>query len=137
MLDDYIKYIKYIKLFGIKYGSSEEDIKEAYRKMAKVYHPDRTGGSEEKFKELNNGYEYLKNYGHFWRMTMKQKVVCFVSSVVLGIILVMLLSALVLISSTVVLFVVLLMYFIGLSVLFYYLFVFGTEEEVIELKKIK
>lgn len=133
MLDEYLKHIK---LFGVRYGSSGEEIKEAYKKMARVYHPDKPGGSEEKFKELNSGYEYLKNYGHFWSMTTLQKVVCFVSSVIIGAVLLVLLSFLVVISSTMMFFALLMMFFVGLSVLFYYLFVFGTEEEVIKLKKI-
>lgn len=133
MLDDYIKYIK---LFGIRYGSSEEEIKEAYKKMAKVCHPDRKEGSEEKFKELNSGYEFLKNYGHFWSMTTSQKILCFMSSIIIGILILVLLSALITVSSALILFIMLIMFFIGLSILFYYLFVFGTEEEVIRLKKI-
>jgi hypothetical protein len=132
MIDDYIRYVK---LFGIKYGSSEEEIKEAYKKMAKIYHPDK-GGSEEKFKELNSGYEYLKNYGHFWSMNTRQKIMCFVLSTIIGVVLLVLFSALLMVSSTLILFMMLIMFFVGLSVLFYYLFVFGTEEEVVRLKKI-
>lgn len=133
MFDDYIKYIK---LFGIKYGASEEEIREAYKKMAKIYHPDK-GGSEEKFKEISSGYEYLKNYGCLYTMSIKQKIACFILSIIVGILLLILLSSLVVISSAIVLFVVYALFLAMIIILFYYLFVFGTEEEIIELKKIK
>lgn len=133
MFDDYIKYVK---LFGVKYGASEEEIREAYKKMAREYHPDK-GGSEEKFKEISSGYEYLKNYGCLYTMSTKQKIMCFVLSVLVGILLLILFSSLVVISSAIVLFIACVLYFICLCALFYCLFVFGTEDEVIELKKIK
>ena len=56
---------------GLKEGASKEEIKIAYRKLAKEYHPDKlTGMSEgiiniakEKFQTIASAYEYLnKNY---------------------------------------------------------------------------
>ncbi|MHA1785636.1 MAG: DnaJ C-terminal domain-containing protein [Candidatus Helarchaeota archaeon] len=50
------------KILGIKKGASEEDIKRAFRKMARKYHPDVNPGdktAEQKFKEVNEAYQIL------------------------------------------------------------------------------
>ncbi|MEI8377163.1 MAG: DnaJ C-terminal domain-containing protein [bacterium] len=52
----------FYKLFGISHEAKPDEIKAAYRKMAKIYHPDTNKGnkvSEDKFKELNEAYEIL------------------------------------------------------------------------------
>lgn len=52
----------FYKLFGISSDAKLEDIKSAYRKLAKIYHPDTNKGnkaSEEKFKELTEAYGVL------------------------------------------------------------------------------
>ena len=41
--------------------ATSEDIKAAYKNLAKKYHPDAKTGSEEKFKELANAYETLSD----------------------------------------------------------------------------
>lgn len=54
----------FYKLFGISREASLDEIKSAYRKLAKIYHPDTNKGnkvSEEKFKELAEGYEILSD----------------------------------------------------------------------------
>ncbi len=51
----------YYKTLGIDKNASEEEIKKAYRKMAHLYHPDRPGGNEEKFKKINEAYQILSN----------------------------------------------------------------------------
>jgi curved DNA-binding protein len=45
---------------GVAENASEKDIKEAFKSLAKKYHPDR-GGDEKKFKEINEAYDTLKN----------------------------------------------------------------------------
>ncbi len=51
----------YYKILGIEKNASEEDIKKAYRKLAHQHHPDKSGGSAEKFKEVNEAYQVLSN----------------------------------------------------------------------------
>lgn len=54
----------YYKTLGISRAASIEDIKKAYRKLAKEYHPDRRPGDkscEQKFKDINEAYDILKD----------------------------------------------------------------------------
>lgn len=51
----------YYKILGVDKSASAEDIKKAYRKMAHKYHPDKKGGDEAKFKELNEAYQVLSD----------------------------------------------------------------------------
>ena len=51
-------------VLGIKKNATDKEIKSAYRKLAKKYHPDANPGdkrAEEKFKELSEAYDILKN----------------------------------------------------------------------------
>lgn len=50
----------YYELLGLKKDASADDIKKAFRRLARKHHPD-TGGSEEKFKEINEAYEVLSD----------------------------------------------------------------------------
>lgn len=54
----------YYEVLGIVKGSSEAEIKKAFRKLARKYHPDINPGdktSEQKFKEINEAYEVLSD----------------------------------------------------------------------------
>ena len=43
-------------------SATEKDIKEAFYKLAKEYHPDKTGGkTAERFKEISNAYQVIGN----------------------------------------------------------------------------
>lgn len=50
----------YYDILGVKKDASADEIKKAFRQLARKHHPD-AGGSEEKFKEINEAYEVLSN----------------------------------------------------------------------------
>ncbi len=50
----------YYEILGVGKNASADEIKKAFRRLAVEHHPDR-GGSEEKFKEVNEAYEVLKD----------------------------------------------------------------------------
>lgn len=51
----------YYKILGVSKGATDDEIKKAYRKLAHKYHPDKTGGDEAKFKEINSAYQVLSD----------------------------------------------------------------------------
>jgi molecular chaperone DnaJ len=51
----------YYEVLGISKTASPDEIKKAFRKLAVTYHPDKEGGDEAKFKEINEAYEVLKD----------------------------------------------------------------------------
>lgn len=51
----------FYNLLGVSKSASQEEIKKAYRKLAHKYHPDKSGGDERKFKEINEAYQALSN----------------------------------------------------------------------------
>lgn len=58
-----ITYIESISILGLSTGASPEEIKDAYRNLAKQYHPDIYKlDNGEKFKEINSAYRFLKKH---------------------------------------------------------------------------
>lgn len=74
-----VEYKDYYKILGVSRESSDEEIRKAFRKLARKYHPDvakNKAEAEEKFKEINEAYEVLgdpekrKRYddlGAYWK----------------------------------------------------------------------
>jgi curved DNA-binding protein len=72
-------FIDYYKILGLSKKATENDIKKAYRKLARKYHPDLNPNdkdAEQKFKEVNEANEVLSNpenrkkydeYGEHWQ----------------------------------------------------------------------
>jgi DnaJ-domain-containing protein 1 len=62
------KISRCIEILGLKPNASQEEVNQAYRDLANVWHPDRFVGNprlqkkaEEKLKEINAAYEYIKS----------------------------------------------------------------------------
>lgn len=51
----------YYEVLGVEKNASADEIKKAFRKAAVKHHPDKVGGDETKFKEINEAYEVLKD----------------------------------------------------------------------------
>lgn len=59
-----MKYSDYYATLGVDKSASEQEVRKAYRKLAKQYHPDTNPGdqvAEKKFKEINEAYEVLSD----------------------------------------------------------------------------
>lgn len=61
-----VAYKDYYSVLGVPRSASEDDIKKAFRKLARQYHPDAVkdkdkAAAEEKFKEINEAYDVLSN----------------------------------------------------------------------------
>ena len=56
-----MQYKDYYEILGVKRDASESEIKSAYRKLARKFHPDvnKTKEAEQKFKDINEAYEVL------------------------------------------------------------------------------
>ena len=51
----------YYKILGVNKTATEDEIKKAYRKLAHEHHPDKKGGNEQRFKEINEAYQTLSD----------------------------------------------------------------------------
>jgi molecular chaperone DnaJ len=51
----------YYNILGVSKSASDDEIKKAFRKLAHKYHPDKGGGDEAKFKEINEAYQVLSD----------------------------------------------------------------------------
>ena len=54
----------FYSILGIAKTATDDEIKQAYRKLAMQYHPDRNGGAkeaEEKFKQITEAYDVLRD----------------------------------------------------------------------------
>jgi curved DNA-binding protein len=58
-----VEFKDYYKVLGVEAGAGEAEIKTAYRRLARKYHPDvsKESGAEEKFKAVNEAYEVLRD----------------------------------------------------------------------------
>jgi curved DNA-binding protein len=58
-----MQYKDYYKIMGLERNATNDDIKRAYRKLARKYHPDvsKESNAEERFKEVGEAYEVLKD----------------------------------------------------------------------------
>jgi curved DNA-binding protein len=58
-----MRFKDYYQILGVEPGASETDIKTAYRRLARKYHPDvsKEAGAEENFKAVNEAYEALRD----------------------------------------------------------------------------
>lgn len=55
-------FYKYIETLGLNEDFTDKELKAAYRKLSKKYHPDMPDGDEEKFKEVNAAYHFFTEY---------------------------------------------------------------------------
>ena len=62
-----------IEMLGLKPGATKEEVNEAYRDLASVWHPDRFANNlrlqkkaEERLKEINAAYEYIRSF-YCWK----------------------------------------------------------------------
>src|SRR5277367_1886813 len=59
---DFDPAVDYYAALGVAKEATADEIKKAYRKLAKQYHPDTTGGDkvkESRFKDISNAYDVL------------------------------------------------------------------------------
>ncbi len=64
---------KYYQILGLRPGASQEDVRRAYRKLAKRYHPDVASAPEDliKFRQIKNAYEILTGRSTYSRIPVR------------------------------------------------------------------
>lgn len=50
---------KYYEILGISENATRDEIQKAFYMLAKIYHPDKYSGTDQKFKEINTAYQIL------------------------------------------------------------------------------
>ncbi|GAA0232588.1 DnaJ C-terminal domain-containing protein [Methylophaga marina] len=62
-MNPFMEYKDYYKILGVARDASQDEIKKAYRKLARKYHPDvsKEANAEDKFKEVGEAYEVLRD----------------------------------------------------------------------------
>ena len=58
-----MRFKDYYEVMGVPRGATQDEIKRAYRKLARKFHPDvsKEKNAEDRFKELQEAYEVLKD----------------------------------------------------------------------------
>jgi curved DNA-binding protein len=58
-----VAFQDYYEALGVPHNASEDEIRQAYRKLARRYHPDvnKEPGAEDRFKEISEAYEVLRD----------------------------------------------------------------------------
>src|SRR5690349_11288849 len=51
----------YYEILGVPKTASADEVKKAFRELAHQHHPDKQGGTDAKFKEINEAYQVLGN----------------------------------------------------------------------------
>ncbi len=56
-----------VETLGLLSLTSQEDVRRRYLKLSRIYHPDMSGGSTQKFQEIRDAYEILVEYMNSFR----------------------------------------------------------------------
>lgn len=70
---DYEEFEKAVDTLGIITKLDQRGLRKNYLKLSKKYHPDMPEGNEEKFKEIREAYELLKEYMDNYKFTFEKE----------------------------------------------------------------